>query len=74
MSERREAQAKEDTFASRAEPRPEGRVGERGWRPTRIAAGFFEDRVSAARPRATDAADTADTEAVSMPNQTGGRQ
>jgi hypothetical protein len=31
MSERGEAQ---DARASRAKPRPEGRVGERGWRPT----------------------------------------
>jgi len=54
MSERREAQAKEDAFASGAKPRLEERIREQGWRPTRGAAGFFEDSMSAARPRAID--------------------
>jgi hypothetical protein len=34
MSAAGEAKAKEDTLASGAKPRPEGRVRERGWRPT----------------------------------------
>ncbi len=34
MSERGKAQAKEDTRASGAKPKPAGRVREHGWRPT----------------------------------------
>jgi len=44
-----EAQAKEDALASGAEPRPEGRVRERGWRPTRGRSGVAESRTEAAR-------------------------
>ena len=51
MSARREAQAKKDALVSGAKPRPEGRVRERGRRPTRELA--HADRVEeAARPRA----------------------
>jgi hypothetical protein len=35
MSATGEAKVKEDALASRAKPRPEGRVRERGWRLTR---------------------------------------
>ena len=54
MSERGEAQAEEDTLVSGVKPRPEGRVRERGWRPTRRAFGIGDRRTEAARPRAIE--------------------
>ena len=47
MSAAGEAQA-QDTFASGAKPRPEGRVRERGWRPT-------PQRYAIGKPRSEDA-------------------
>jgi hypothetical protein len=47
------AKAKTDALANGAKPRPEGRVRERGWRPTRKAFGIAESRTEAARRRAT---------------------
>ena len=58
MSEAGEAKAKKDTHASGAKPKPEGRVRERGWRPTRGSYGLGESRTEAARRRAIAAADT----------------
>ena len=52
MSTAGEAQAKEDTVASGAKPRPEGPVRERGWRPTRRACEGGSARTEAARRRA----------------------
>jgi hypothetical protein len=40
VSERREAQAKEDALASGAKPRLEERVREQGWWPTKKSAGI----------------------------------
>ena len=48
MSTPREAKAKEDTRASGAKPRPEGRVRERGWRPTHRGDGIRETDAGAA--------------------------
>ena len=56
--ERQRAKAKEDVLASRAKPRPEGRVCERGWRPTGGPAEFRNNVTEAARRRAIEAADT----------------
>ena len=53
-----EAKAKKDALVSGAKPRPEGRVRERGWRPTRGRSGIVEPRTEAARRRAIAAADT----------------
>ena len=58
MSETGEANAKKDTLASGAQPRPEGPVRERGWRPTRRACGSGDTRTEAVRRRAIAAADT----------------
>jgi len=58
MSEGGEAKAKKDVLASGAKPRPEGRVRERGWRPTRQCFGVPESRAEAVRPRAIEAADS----------------
>ena len=52
MSERGEAQGKEDAFASGAKPRPEGPVRERGRRPTRCDRNFATHIMEAACPRA----------------------
>jgi hypothetical protein len=49
MSETGEAKAEMDTLASGAKPRPEGRVCERGWRPTRKGYGIAEPCTEAAR-------------------------
>jgi len=54
MSERGEAQAKEDTLANRAKPRLEERVRERGWRPTGERPGMAVRTAEAARPRAIE--------------------
>ena len=54
MSERGEAQAKEDTLANRAKPRLEERVRERGWRPTDESYGMPVRTAEAARPRAIE--------------------
>jgi hypothetical protein len=51
MSAAGEAQA-QDTFASGAKPRPEGRVRERGWRPTPEGYVIGKQRAEAARRRA----------------------
>jgi len=48
MNERREAQVKEDAFASGAKPRLEERVREQRRRPTSAATGFVESRTEAA--------------------------
>jgi hypothetical protein len=58
MSTPGEAKAKEDVLASGAKPRPEGRVRDRGRRPTRGRCGFGEPHTEAARRRAIPAADT----------------
>ena len=50
--ERQRAKAKEDTRASGAKPRPEGRVREHGWRPTTQSTGFAAPLMEAARRRA----------------------
>ena len=47
------------TYVSGAKPKPEGRVRERGWWPTRRGHGIGEARSEAARPRAIEAADNA---------------
>jgi hypothetical protein len=71
MSKRREAQAKKDALVSGAKPRPEGRVRERGRRPTLKFA--HADRVEeAARPRAIEAADGANVQ--TLPNRGRGRE
>ena len=57
MSERGEAQAKKDTHVSGAKPKPEGRVRERGWRPTRKVFELAAACKEARRPRAIAAAD-----------------
>jgi len=54
MSERGEAQAKEDILASGAKPRLEERVRERGWRPTDHRYGMSVLAAEAARPRAIE--------------------
>ena len=56
MSTVGEAQAEEDTLASGAQPGPEGRVRERGWRPTRRSYGIGEPLTEAARRRAIERA------------------
>jgi hypothetical protein len=71
MSERGEAQEKKHALVSGAKPRPEGRVRERGRRPTLEAA--HTDRVEeAARPRAIEAADRESLEPLWM--RCGGRE
>jgi hypothetical protein len=57
-----EAQAKEDALASGAEPRPEGRVRERGWRPKGESYVIAGPRIEAARRRASEAADGGEAE------------
>jgi hypothetical protein len=52
MSAAGAAKAKENALASGARPRPEGRVRERGWRPTRKRSGAGTERTEAARRRA----------------------
>jgi hypothetical protein len=69
--ERQRAKAKEDAFASGAKPRLEERVREQRRRPTSNTIGDVGDRTEAARRRTSDAADT---EAVPMPKQSGGRE
>jgi hypothetical protein len=59
MREAGEAKAKEDTHVSGAKPKPEGRVRERGWRPTRRACGIGIPGTEAARRRSIEAADGA---------------
>ena len=49
MSAAGEAKAEEDTLASGAKPRPEGRVRERGWRPTGEGRGYSGELTEAAR-------------------------
>jgi len=44
MSAAGEAKVKENALASGAKPRPEGRVRERGWRPTREEYGSGKPR------------------------------
>ena len=56
MSPAGKAKAKEDVLASRAKPRPEGRVCERIWRPTGGYQEFSEKFMEAARRRATERA------------------
>jgi hypothetical protein len=51
MSATGEAKAKKDALASGAKPRPEGRVRERGWRPT-LELAHAEWVAEAARRRA----------------------
>ena len=51
MSKAGERQRVKDACASRAEPRLEERVRERGWRPTRENRGMFEKHAEAARRR-----------------------
>jgi hypothetical protein len=59
MSETGKAKAKKDVLASGAKPKPEGRVRERGRRPTLECFGVPESRVEAARRLAiAHAADT----------------
>ena len=58
MSETGVAKAKTDALASGAKPRPEGRVRERGWRPTRQRYRDAEPQAEAARRLAIAAADT----------------
>jgi hypothetical protein len=59
MSETGEAKAKKDALASGAKPSPEGRVRERGWRPTRQGRGIPLAPAKAARRLAiAHAADT----------------
>ena len=62
--ERQRAKAKEDVLASRAKPRPEGRVCERGWRPTGGPAEFCNNVTEAARRRAIEAADNGSVESA----------
>jgi hypothetical protein len=57
--ERERAKAKDDTREGGATPRPEGRVRERGWRPTTRPAEFVASVKVAARRRAIEAADSA---------------
>ena len=58
MNEWGEAKAKKDVLASGAKPKPEGRVRERGRRPTRGGGGIRRPRAEAARRRViTQAAD-----------------
>ena len=52
MSATGEAKVKEDALASGAKPRPEGRVRERGRRPTDKGRGILAARAEAARRRA----------------------
>ena len=59
MSERREAQAKQDARASGAEPRTESRVRERGWRPTTRTNEYAMRLKEAARRRVVEATDKA---------------
>jgi hypothetical protein len=47
----------QDALASGAKPRPEGRVRERGWRPTHAPFGVTDTASEAARRRAIEAAD-----------------
>jgi len=54
MSERGEAQVKEDALARGAKPRLEERVRERGWRPTGHRYGMSVLAAEAARPRAIE--------------------
>jgi hypothetical protein len=54
MSERGEAQAKEDALLNGAKPRLEERVRERGWRPTDERYGMPVQTAEAARPRAIE--------------------
>ena len=56
MSAAGEAQAKVDTHASGAKPRPEGRDRERGWRPTCKGHGSIGELAEAARRRAIEVA------------------
>ena len=65
MSERGEAQAKEDTLANGAKPRLEERVRERGWRPTCEGCRIAAPRAEAARRRAI--AHRADTLPLHIP-------
>ena len=60
MSETGEAKAEVDTVASGVKSRPEGRVCERGWWPTRKGYAIAAPRTEAARRLAiAHAADTA---------------
>jgi len=49
MSAAGEAMAEEDTHASGAKPRPEGRAREQGWRPTNEFLGYAASGAEAAR-------------------------
>jgi hypothetical protein len=70
--ERQRAKAKEDTCASGAKPRPEGRVREHRWPPTTRAFGFEMQVMEAARRRAIEAADNATIRSWRM--RCGGRE
>jgi hypothetical protein len=62
MSAAGAAQMKKDTLARGAKPRPEGRVRERGWRPTNVVLGFASSGAEGARRRVIEAADGAAVE------------
>ena len=54
MSAAGKAKAEEDALASGAKPRPEGRVRERGRRPTNVCLGYAASGAEAARCRAIE--------------------
>ena len=65
MSERaRRSEGPEDTRVSGAKPKPEGRIRERGWRPTRCRNEVGGRSMEAARRRANEAADGAELSCV----------
>ena len=72
VGERQRAKAKEDTRASGAKPRPEGRVREHGWRPIRSICGIEDAGAEAARRRAIEQRPTNGYRALAHP--TGGRE